>query len=163
MPRACTICAHPDRDALEAAMVDGEPNRRIAAHYTVSEQAVRRHKADHLPEHLAKAHEVEEAADADTLLARLRGLNQETAAILQEARKEGSKDNELALKAIARVEKQIELEGRLLDILNDKPQVNILVSAEWLAVRGAVLEALIPYPEARASVSGRLLELGDGS
>lgn len=140
-------------------MVAGEPNRRIAAQRAVSEQAVRRHKADHLPEHLAKAHEVEEVADAGTLLSRLRGLNQETAEILKEARKEGSKDNELALKAIARVEKQIELEGRLLDVLKDRPQVNILVSAEWVQIRTAMLEALAPYSDARIAVARRLMEL----
>jgi hypothetical protein len=160
VPRACTICAHPERDALEAAMVAGETLRDIARRFRVGKDAAARHKADHLPERLAKAHEVEEVADADTLLSRLRSLNRETAAILKEAREEGSKDNELALKAIARVEKQIELEGRLLDVLNDRPQVNILVSPEWLAVRGALLDALSPYPEARASVAGSLLELG---
>jgi hypothetical protein len=160
VPRACTVCARPEREAIDRALVDGTPNRRIASQYDVTERAVRNHKASHLPAALAKAHEVQEVADADTLLSRLRGLNRETAAILKEAREEGSKDNELALKAIARVEKQIELEGRLLDVLKDRPQVNILVSPEWLAVRTAVLDALAPYPEARRSVAGSLLELG---
>lgn len=163
MPRTCTVCSNPEREAIDRALLSGEPNRRIAAHHAVSEQAVRRHKADHLPARILKAHEAEEVADADALLSRLRGLNCETAAILKEAREEGSKDNELALKAIARVEKQIELEGRLLDVLNDRPTVNILVSPEWLAIRAAMLDALAPHPEARASVSARLLELGGGS
>lgn len=141
MPRTCTIRAHPERDALEAAMVAGETLRDIARRFRVGKDTAR-HKADNLPERLAKAHEVEEVDDADALLSRLRGLNRETAAILKEAREEGSKDNELALKAIACVEEQIELEGRLLDVLNDRPQVNILVSPEWLTVRGAVFDAL---------------------
>jgi hypothetical protein len=41
--------------------------------------------------------------------------------------------------------------------------VNVLASAEWLVVREAVFGALTPYPEARAVVSGHLLELEAGS
>ena len=160
MPRTCTICVHESRTAIDAALVSGEPNRRIAAHYAVSEQAVRRHKADHLPAHLARAHEVEEVANADNLLSRLRELNQETAAILKEARKEGSRDNELALKAIARVEKQIELEGRLLGELNERPQVNLYLSSEWLELRALIVMALEPHQEARDAVLRALERAG---
>lgn len=163
MPRTCTVCDHDARPEIDRSLVEGEPFRHIAARFGTSTGALQRHKADHLPAALTKAQKVEEVADADALLSRLRFLNRETAAILKEAREEGSKDNELALKAIARVEKQIELEGRLLDVLNDRPTVNILVSPEWLAIRSVVLGALAPHPEARASVSRRLLELGDGS
>jgi hypothetical protein len=41
-------------------------------------------------------------------------LNRETAAILGEARTAGPKNNDLALKAIAREEKQLDFERRLL-------------------------------------------------
>ena len=73
-----------------------------------------RHKTDHLPAAVVKAAEIAEVVQANALLGRLKALNRETAAILREARAAGSKDNELALKCIARAEKQIELEGRLL-------------------------------------------------
>lgn len=159
MPRTCTVCVHSERTVIDEALLAGEPNRRIAAQHGVSEQAVRRHKGDHLPGHLVKAHEVEEVADADTLLSRLRGLNRETAAILKEAREGGTKDNELALKAIARVEKQIELEGRLLDVLNDRPQINLYLSPEWLELRAVIVGALEPHARAKQDV---LMALGDG-
>lgn len=161
MPRPCTVCAHPDRDAIDRALVAGEPNRRIAARRAVSEQAVRRHKDDHLPAHLARAHAADAEADADDLLARLRSLNRETADVLREAK--GAKDHELRLKAIARAEKQIELEGRLLGELRDGATVNVLVAPEWVAARAALLDALRPYPEARVAVAEALAALGGGA
>ncbi len=52
--------------------------------------------------------------------------------------------------------------SRLARELQERP-VDVLVSREWLTLRTAVLEALVPYPEARASVSVRLLELESSS
>jgi hypothetical protein len=35
--------------------------------------------------------------------------------------------------------------------------VNVLVQPDYLAVRDAILDALMPYPEARVAVAERLL------
>jgi len=45
-----------------------------------------------------------------------------------------------------------ELEGRIAA----QPQVNIMVSAEWVEVRTQILVALDPYPEARQAVANAL-------
>ena len=37
----------------------------------------------------------------------------------------------------------------------------MLVSAEWVTVRTAMMAALIPHPRARPAVTERLSELGD--
>jgi hypothetical protein len=152
VPRVCTICVHPERLDIEAALVAGEPCPAIAALYRVSEDALLRHKQNHLPAHLAKAQEAAEVVQADGLLARLLSLNGETMEILKEAREGKVKDNELALKAIARAEKQLELQAKLLGELNDGTTVNVLVAPEWLALRGAIIRALEPYPEAKQAV-----------
>jgi hypothetical protein len=111
-----------------------------------------RHKK-HIPARLAKASEAAEVIQADTLLARLLSLNAETMAILREARAGRIKDNELALRAIARAEKQLELQGKLLGDLNDTPTVNVLMAApEWLTLRSTIILALEPYPQARTAV-----------
>jgi transposase-like protein len=60
MPRTCTICSHPDRDAVEHAIVSGGSIRRIAAQFGLTPTSVRRHMANHLP-----AAAVAEAQDAD--------------------------------------------------------------------------------------------------
>ena len=61
MPRRCTICIHPARADIDASIVRGEAFRRIAAHHGVTEQSVRRHRADHLASSLVKAEEAQVA------------------------------------------------------------------------------------------------------
>jgi hypothetical protein len=68
---------------------------------------------------------------------------------------------ELVLKTAARLQPQIELLARLIGELDERPQVNVLVSPEWVAARAVVLEALSPYQEARTAVAGRLLQLDE--
>jgi len=55
---------------------------------------------------------VADEVSADTLWERLKNLNRETSAILAEARASGNQV--IALQAIARAERQLELEARLL-------------------------------------------------
>jgi hypothetical protein len=43
MARACTVCIHREREAIDAALIRGEKNRRVAAHYNLVESSVRRH------------------------------------------------------------------------------------------------------------------------
>lgn len=137
-------------------LIEGVSLRNIAEHSGTSPQALLRHK-DHIAAALIRAKDVQEVIQADTLLDRLQALNQETRDILKAAKADD--DPHLALKAIARAEKQLELEARLLGELNDQTTVNILVAPEWLAVRAAILEALGPFPDARAQVAARLMLL----
>lgn len=67
MPQVCTVCAHPERVAIDTALVAGTSNRRIAAQFDVSESGVRCHKAEHLTQLLTKA--PPEPAHADALRA----------------------------------------------------------------------------------------------
>jgi hypothetical protein len=114
MPQVCTICRHASRDEIDQALIAGESFRNIAKRYGTSATALFRHRSRDLPTALVKAKDASETVRADTLLERLRALNTETLAILREARKAGTRNNELALKAIARAERQLELEARLL-------------------------------------------------
>jgi len=50
MARACTICVHEQRTAIEAAVIEGGSYRGIARRYAVGSESLRRHvKAGHLP------------------------------------------------------------------------------------------------------------------
>ncbi len=164
MPRQCSICAHPEHDAINAALVGTASIRDIAALYRVSQDALGRHKADHLPLTVAKAEatrQVEQArgvVDAGLdVVAQLRAINGVTLHVLKEARERH--DGELALKAVDRVQRQIELQAKLLGDLDERPQVNILIAPEWLAVRTVLLQALQPYPEARTAVAAALTQV----
>jgi hypothetical protein len=160
MSRTCTICTNLNHEQMNLALVSREPMRTIAARYSVTASALQRHKKAHLPVTLAKAAAVADAVEGTNLLDRLKALNRETAAVLREARTDGSKDNGLALRAIARAEKQIELEGRLLGELNEASTVNVLLTAEWTTVRAAILKTLEAHPAARLAVAGALSNAG---
>jgi len=74
MPRRCSVCDHPERQKVDEALVTGAPYRSIAKQFALSESAVYRHKAEHLPARLAKAREAAEVAQADDLLAQVHNL-----------------------------------------------------------------------------------------
>jgi hypothetical protein len=150
MPRSCTICGHPDRGAIDQALVEGTPNRRIASHHGVTERAVRNHKANHLPASLARAQEAEEVAQADDLLRQMQDLQKRTLTILESA--EETKQHRTALSAIREARSNLELLAKLLGELDDRPVLNLSVSAEWLELRAVIVGALEPYSEARGAV-----------
>ena len=161
MPRACTVCTHPDLEAINRALVEGTPNRRIASQHDVTERAVRNHKANHLPETLAKAQEAEEVAQADDLLGQVQDLQARTLAILEAA--EGSREHRTALAAIREARSNLELLAKLLGELDERPQVNLLISPEWLELRAVIITALEPHPQALRAVVGALESGGNGS
>ena len=157
MPRRCTVCTHPKREEIDRLLVArGGTFRAIARQFRVGKDSLIRHHDDHLPATLTKAREAEEHARADDLLERLLSLNAETLAILQAAKR--AKDHALALAAIARAEKQLELQARLAGELTETATVNVLVSPEWRAVQAVILEVLAPHPALRQQVAAALLE-----
>jgi N6-adenosine-specific RNA methylase IME4 len=50
MARPCSLCAHPDRQAVDDALLAGDPYRNIAARCSVSLGALSRHKAHLAPD-----------------------------------------------------------------------------------------------------------------
>lgn len=217
MPRVCTVCAHPEREAIESQIVNQIGYRDIARRYRVSKDALARHRADHLPETLLRAQEAEETAEAVNVLAELRRASErltllfnacdawlrdaedptrydigpradEVTVTYLEPTDDGRKvrkkaklsallsrieghyevlwgetkyadPRELVLKTYDRIEGQLELVAKLIGQLDERPQINVLVSPEWLRVRGALTSALEGYPEARTALAGALLTI----
>jgi len=54
MPRHCTVCHHPRREAIDVAVVAGGSLRDIAGQFRISKSALARHKGNHIPAALAK-------------------------------------------------------------------------------------------------------------
>ncbi len=171
MPRACTVCAHAERQAIDKALVAGEAFRNIAQRFGTSVAALHRHKGEHLPRLLAKAQRQEvtrataleaqahhqaadERAHALDVVQQLRTINGAALTVLVEAR--NARNGDLALKAIDRIQRQIELQAKLLGELDERPQVNVLIMPEWVALRAVIVAALAPYPEARLVVAEAL-------
>jgi hypothetical protein len=133
------------------------PYRHIAARYGTSTGALQRHR-EHLPSQLVKAQEQEDVSQAIDVIKQLKAINGATLAILKEARAEGN--GELALKAVDRIQRQLELQAKLLGELQQEGTINVTVSPEWLTLRAVVIAALHPYPDAAQAVS-RALTAGE--
>ncbi len=160
MPRSCTVCEHPEKDAIDRTLVGGASNRSVASLYDVSEAAVRRHKANHLPAKLVMAQAAEEVAQADDLLDQMQDLQARTLAILEAA--ESTNQHRTALSAIREARSNLELLAKLLGELDERPVVNLNVSPEWLELRAVIVGALEPHPAAHRAVLRALESVGNG-
>lgn len=160
MARSCTVCKHPERDAIDRALVDGASLRDIAGQYGLTKSSVARHQAEHLPASLVKAAEAEDVAHAIDIVKQLKAINGAALEVLKNARASG--DGDLVLKAVDRVQKQIELQAKLIGELDERPQINIWLAPEWMDARAALVQALSPYPEARIAAADALHRLEAG-
>jgi hypothetical protein len=121
----------------------------------MSEAAVRRHKAEHLPEAMIKAQEQTDVRQAIAVVAQLRAINGVALAVLREARED--RNGELALKAVDRIQRQLELQAKLLGELQQEGTiVNIYTAPEWLQIRALVIQAVTPYPDAAKAITAAL-------
>ena len=111
MPRTCTICASPQHQAIDQALVAGTPYRAVAERFAASPPSVYRHQQGHLPATMLKAREAQEVAHADGLLAQLQSLQQKTLEIL--ARAKGAGDLRSALAALRELRGTVELTAKL--------------------------------------------------
>ncbi|HEV2460371.1 MAG TPA: hypothetical protein VGS80_18605 [Ktedonobacterales bacterium] len=161
MPRVCTICSHPQRPAIDAALVASTPYRAIARRFRVSKDAVARHGAEHIPAAISHAQEAREEAQALDVVKQLKAINGVALEILNTARRQS--DPDIALKAIDRIHRQIELQAKLLGDLDELPIVNVLLSPEWVTVRSALMAALALHAQARQDVVTALVALEEGN
>lgn len=151
MGRTCTICHHPKRQEIDKALVRGESLGTIAARSGTSKSSVKRHSDSCISRQLAKAKEAKEVSDvkaASELVKELLELTQKAASVLARAMRE--KDGELALKAIARMERQLELKARLLGELEDR-------GTNLQRIEVVYVEKLIagPYGKDKLAVQGK--------
>ena len=142
MPQTCTICRHQRRNEIDGALVEGESLRNIAKRTGTSATALHRHKAQHIPKSLVLAQETAEEVRAGTLFERLRSLGRVTQEILHEAR--GTRNHIAALQAIGRIERQLELEARLLGEMDDPAKIapGMQAAVAWPDVNSLTEEQL---------------------
>jgi hypothetical protein len=162
MPRACTVCVHPECEAIDAALVSGMAYVEIARTYEVGREAVRRHANRHLSAALAALDATSHPRQRAPLTERIETLIDRCETMFAVAASEGRTAQALAV--VKELRACLELAGRASGELREQPAVvfNLQTSPEWLDLRGKMLSALTAFPEARAAVSGRLLELESG-
>lgn len=154
--RTCTICIHPNRAEIESAIASGLSFRSISNQFEVGEASVQRHAASHISGLIQSSQAAKDEARGLDVVKQLVYINNVTTDILKEAR--ANKKNGIALFAVDRIIKQLELQAKLLGDI-DKPQINIYVSPEWRGIRDRIVLALIPYPDARVVVAQELAQL----
>ncbi len=123
MPRVCTICTHPEKEAINQALVNGEPFRHIAARYGTSTGALQRHKADDLPSIMVKSEEAREVAHADDLVWQIKQLRNKAIGILGKAETAG--DLKTALMGVREARACIELLAGMEGAINRRPVFNL--------------------------------------
>jgi hypothetical protein len=115
MSRACTVCSHPRRRAIDGMLVGGVSNRRVAATFGLTETSVRRHLDAHVSAMLRQTAQGEKEADelklAGDLSAQIRQIRDRAALLLQKS--EAAGDNRTALSAIRELFRGVELLARM--------------------------------------------------
>ncbi len=113
---------------------------------------------------MLKAVEKREEADIRTaidVVGQLKAINGAALSVLKSAR--DANDGDLALKAIDRIQRQIELPAKLIGELQQEGTTNIIVNnPEWVQIRTALMVALTPFPDAAQAVAGTLVSLEGG-
>jgi hypothetical protein len=162
MGRACTICHHPDREAIDSALVAGETLRVIGERHGLRKDALSRHRASHAPLHLAKIERTQQMTTDGTVRPQIAALVARAETVLDHA--EATRRPTVALAAIREMRQVLETLGRITGELDAHPTavVNVLMSNEWHEVRTVILQALMPFPEAADAVRDALARVAVG-
>jgi hypothetical protein len=154
MPRPCSVCARVDRGAIDEAILSGGPLRRIAAQFGVPATNLRRHAPQHLSAAVAQAQAARERAVGIDVEQQMAAINGASLQVLRDARASG--DGRLALLAVDRVLRQIELQAKLRGEIDERPVVNVTFETEWPALRWRLVQSLDAFPDARQAVLSAL-------
>lgn len=160
MARTCSVCAHPNRAEIDAALVARSGSLRdIAGQYGLSRTALHRHAETHIPDAIEAAVEQQQAqivAHGSSIITQVRDLHARALALLTAA--EGDNDRRSLLGAIREARATLELVARLEGQIAERnaPTVNVLVAPDWQRLRGVILQALQAHPEARLAVAAAL-------
>jgi len=124
MPRTCTFCSHPDRDAIEHAVISGGVKRDIAGRYRVTKSSLSRHIASHLPATTIVRAEEADQDRAAGLRERLEDLYNRAEAILCEA--EGAGRHNVSLASIRELRGILEFASKLAGLPEaQRPRIDL--------------------------------------
>jgi hypothetical protein len=111
MPRTCLACSSAEREAIDKALVTGEPLRNIAKRVSVSQAVLLRHK-NHVAQTIVKASELREELLGDNLLDEMRRVQRKAWELLSKTESEG--DHRASIVALREVRECLESLGGML-------------------------------------------------
>jgi hypothetical protein len=167
----CTVCAHERRHQIDIGLVHQVSARVLGERFKLSKDAIHRHAANHLTPPMRAAilaAQRPSAIDLDALrTSESEGLLAQL--VVQRARLLQLGDMALDLgdvKAAVAVESQINanvtLVAKLLGQLVNHHSVshtNLLISPDYVKMRGVLMDALRPFPEAMRAVAAAVHRL----
>lgn len=156
MPAPCTVCDHPDRVAIDAALTAGDTIRGTARRHGLTRWAVSRHREAHLSPALATVTD-EAKAGPRTAFARLETLYDRLERQAETAESQGAA--RLLLMTSRELRQTLETLARMTGELDDRAQVNVLnlsTDPTWTHLRAVLMRTLAPYPDAREAVAEAL-------
>ena len=177
MARPCAVCTHPERLAIEKALLAGEPNRRVATRYdAVSEASIRRHMKGHFSRDVAQSIEVVPIEESDGVFAEMQELKDHVYGHLStlQGALEQVTDPELKLKLASAVtgalrEARGSFDSRLKVVAEGRMQgeVDIRKNPDFIKFQSIIAAVFRRFPgviaamrEEAAKVDGELLVQG---
>jgi hypothetical protein len=154
MPQSCSICIHPQLEAINEEIVSGTSLRNIAKQYPISVAALHRHKtAGHIPQSLTKAREAVVLSNADTLLHEVKTLLEQALSLPGAAQAAG--DLSTARQRLGKAKEILELLPRLAGEIDNSTKVQVNIGSpsitscpEW----GTVIRIIDRHPEVKAEL-----------
>ena len=153
MARTCTVCSHPEKEEIARLLVRGDSIAGIARDFAVSEDALKRHFDNHVPKTLAASPSAKEITDADKLLSEIEEVKNRALRLLDKA--ENAQDTRVygpPSQYLKEFREYVRLMAELSGKLAAQPQITIINHPQWIELRTVIIEALDPYPDAKAAV-----------
>lgn len=152
MSRSCSICAREDVEEINRDLFAGVLTfKQIHQKYKASVGALHRHK-EHTKTQLMQTQSID-VTDSSGIMARVLELEARADKLYKDSVK--NKDRLNASRALKELREILQLCARLTGELNTQQQVihqHLHVTPEWARLRAVMLQALQPYPEARAAL-----------
>jgi hypothetical protein len=154
----CSTCAHAKRNDIDRLLATGTPAAQVAEQFGLNARSVQWHANDHLPQLVTQAVKSEQKDVAFDVMAELTSCYGYARVILAMSLKgdDEKKRPSLALAAIREMRDTAALIAKIGGQLDERPQMNLTVSAEWIEIRLLLMDVLAPFPEARAAAAKAL-------
>jgi hypothetical protein len=166
--RECGVCAHPDRASIELGLANRIALRTLSKRYGLSIDAIHRHRHKHMDATLTaqlmtrgRLTEIDldhlRITESEGILHHLVTTRARLYRAIDATDDAGNHMESARITGI--LLKNLELTAKLLGELSagsTSLTVNVLASEEYFGLRVAIMQALKPFPEARAAVAHAL-------
>jgi hypothetical protein len=148
--KKCLVCTSHDKDAINSKLIAGLSVRAVGEEYGISKSAISYHRTNHLPRDLVKSKQLAEVDAANKLVERIEGLYERAITLIDVA--EGDKKYAASVSAIREARASLELLAKISGELKSGTHLTLVYSPQWVDLRQTLVQALEPFPDARAVV-----------